>query len=83
MWNDKNATFDCPASVQKLINFFYGNRKSQWRDYGYHQYGYTADTMAQLITSCGYEIIKQCEGRMHGHRARDFRVEGRKINNGL
>jgi len=79
MWNEKNATFGDPPSIRKLLTFFYGWDKDQWRDYGFHQYGYTEDTASELLTTCGYEIIKKCEGRMHGRRARDFRVEGRRI----
>ena len=78
MWNEKNATFGDPPSVHKLMTFLYGWRKDQWRDYGYHQYGYTEETMAELIASCDFKIIKKCEGRMHGRRARDFRIEGLK-----
>jgi len=78
MWNEKNPTFGDPPSVHKLMTFFYGWRKDQWRDYGYHQYGYTDETMAELVTSCGYKVIKKCEGRMHGRRARDFRIEAIK-----
>ena len=78
MWNKKNVTFGEPPSVHKLMTFLYGWRKDQWRDYGYHQYGYTDDTMAELVTSCGFNLSKKCEGRMHGRRARDFRIEGIK-----
>jgi predicted SAM-dependent methyltransferase len=78
LWNDKNSTFGSPPSVHKLMTFLYGWNKDQWRDYGYHQYGYTVDTMSELMILCKFKIIKKCDGMLHGRRARDFRIEGKK-----
>lgn len=65
-------------SHYKVIRNLYGSNKVGWNELGWHCWGYTRDTMAELMGSLGFEIIHKGIGRTHGMGKRDYRVEGRK-----
>lgn len=75
LWNKGHHSL---ATPEQLISAFYGTCKHQWKELGWHKWGYTQDTMAKVMKERGYEIVFKGGGRTHGMGARDLRVEGVK-----
>ena len=78
LWNEKHHIFGNPPSISKMITYLFGWDVDQWKELGFHQYGYTVDTMAEVMAECGFEIIHKGIGMSHGMGKRDLRVEGIK-----
>jgi len=66
--------------ISGLIRGLYGNQPhvDKWGDEWSHRWGYTKETAAELMTSCGFRVVHVGHGRTHGMGNRDFRVEGVK-----
>jgi len=75
LWNEKHHVL---ANVSQLVSMIYGTGQHKWANLGWHKWGYTQDTMADVMRDCGFKIIHKGIGRTHGMGKRDLRVEGVK-----
>lgn len=66
--------------ISGLIRGLYGNQPhvDKWGDEWSHRWGYTKETAAALMASCGFRVVHVGHGLTHGMGNRDFRVEGVK-----
>jgi predicted SAM-dependent methyltransferase len=78
LYNEGHPWVTKNGGIKQLIMAFYGHTEHQWGELGRHLWGYTKDTMAEVMTACGFEITFKGPGRTHGMGKRDFRVEGKK-----
>ena len=61
-----------------VLTSLYGHNKDQWKELGYHRWGYTRDSGAELVEKYGFRVTHKGIGMTHGMGKRDFRVEGIK-----
>jgi len=78
MYVAKHPWFINNGGIKQFIMSIFGQDKHAWKELGWHHWGYTGDTMAEVMESCGYKIVHKGIGRTHGMGKRDFRVEGIK-----
>lgn len=64
--------------LEMVLRTLYGHNTDQWKDLGYHRWGYTRDTGAELVEKHGFKITHKGIGMSHGMGKRDFRIEGIK-----
>lgn len=75
LWQMKHHIMD---TQEKVIRNLYGSNETGWKEFGWHRWGYTKETMAKLVEDCGFGVTYKGVGVLHGMGKRDLRVEGVK-----